>query len=465
MRQLSTLTLMLLAGLYCSYSAYAMGSISTLEKIVRDFYSLFPTRCAEAVKKWQGYPIDQCQNTKHLKVLDTNIIKSNKLFVMLQVTVKYERDGIEDTDFICVKLLKEKNGWTFEPWKLQEGRCPLTAETSQAAMEESILTDADNITDQELFQNGPTHTEVTGQSLERCWENYELRGNPSERKIRKLSIPDPGTMDKNLIKYAQRHSPQTDIPGSIRDVKISNGKKPIALTFDLCERADEKSGYDAAIVNYLRDNDIKATFYASGKWMKTHKERTKQLMADPLFEIGNHAWIHGNMRVLTGQRMRNQILWTQAQYYAIRKELNDMECITESDKKRIPWVPATFRFPYGTCSPESLNTLNEFGLAAIQWNIVTGDPARGQTAQGIANIVLKEAKPGAIIIAHANGRGHGTAQSLPLFIPKLRADGYKFVTVSELLRMGTPHAVSTCYELKPGDNVRYDKIFGKGTGE
>ncbi|WP_069472231.1 polysaccharide deacetylase family protein [Candidatus Marithrix sp. Canyon 246] len=39
-------------------------------------------------------------------------------------------------------------------------------------------------------------------------------------------------------------------------------KKIIALTFDLCERTKERTGYDAAIVNYLRKHHIKATFYA-----------------------------------------------------------------------------------------------------------------------------------------------------------------------------------------------------------
>jgi len=94
---------------------------------------------------------------------------------------------------------------------------------------------------------------------------------------------------------------------------------------------------------------------------------------------------------------------------------------------------------------------------------VTGDPSRKQSANSIAKTVLRNVKPGSIIIAHANGRGYNTAKALPLFIPKLRRQGYTFVTVSELLKSGKVITVETCYELKPGDNKKYDRLFGKGT--
>jgi peptidoglycan-N-acetylglucosamine deacetylase len=68
---------------------------------------------------------------------------------------------------------------------------------------------------------------------------------------------------------------------------------------------------------------------------------------------------------------------------------------------------------------------------------------------------LKRARPGSIVIAHANGKGRETARALPLFVPKLLAQGYRFVTVDELLAAGTPVAAKTCYEMRPGDNDHY----------
>jgi peptidoglycan/xylan/chitin deacetylase (PgdA/CDA1 family) len=99
--------------------------------------------------------------------------------------------------------------------------------------------------------------------------------------------------------------------------------------------------------------------------------------------------------------------------------------------------------------------------------VVTGDPAKGQSAQAIAQAVLAGVKRhrGAIVVAHANGRGWNTARSLSLFIPELRRQGYRFVTLSELLAAGRPVAVEACYEERPGDNRRYDALFGRGTGK
>ena len=60
------------------------------------------------------------------------------------------------------------------------------------------------------------------------------------------------------------------------------------------------------------------------------------------------------------------------------------------------------------------------------------------------------------MISHANGRGWNTAAALPLAIPKLKAMGYTFVTVSELLARGKPVITETCYDTHPGDTDRYD---------
>uniref|UniRef100_UPI0025CD32DD polysaccharide deacetylase family protein n=1 Tax=uncultured Thiodictyon sp. TaxID=1846217 RepID=UPI0025CD32DD len=317
------------------------------------------------------------------------------------------------------------------------------------------------------------HTQ--GQSyrvLERCWSRHALLGNAAEKHARRVQPPDVSGPSRALIEHAESTPSRRSaaVPDSIRWVDLRDPKgRVIALTFDLCEQANEQSGYDSEIVNYLREQDVQATFFAGGKWMRSHAERAKQLMADPLFEVGNHAWTHGNLRVLKGRAMREQILWTQAQYIGLRDALVDQCAATLGPDviDRIPQLPATFRFPYGTCSSESLAELADDGLAAVQWDIVTGDPGRGQTAEAIAEKVRKSVKPGrgSIVVMHANGRGFATAKALRTMIPELQHQGYQFVTVSKLLRMGTPHTVAECYEQTRGDNTRYDTLFGRGTGE
>ena len=253
---------------------------------------------------------------------------------------------------------------------------------------------------------------------------------------------------------------------SIRRIEPFGQRKVVALTFDLCERTGGVSGYDAPIIDYLRATKVSATFFAGGKWMRSHPEQTMQLMADPLFEVGNHSWTHDNLRLLHGKELETQILWAQAQYELLWEELASRAQRIGLDPQEmagIPKRPLTFRFPYGACSAEALQTLANYGLPAIQWDVVSGDPAPQQTADGIVQNVLHHTRPGSIVVFHANGREHGTADALPRLIPALQARGFTFVTVSELLQLGTVTASEECYELRPGDNRRYDTFSGSRT--
>ncbi len=328
------------------------------------------------------------------------------------------------------------------------------------------------------YPDGPSHGNMwrgdtlrtfgSRKIMQACWPGgRDLRAKRGEQKTRKTGPGARLSRPKRLLPHRNLAGLPKKLRRSIRRVDVG-GRKVVALTFDTGERNNDFAGYDGKIIDYLRDHRVKATFYFGGKWMATHPKRSMQLIADPLFEMGNHAWTHGNMRVLKGRAMESQILYTQAQYELILEQLWNHDCmrgIPDRELFKVPQQIPTFRYPYGTCSNESLNAVNRFGLPAVQWDVVTADPWRGQTAKGIARTVLSKTKPGSIVIMHSNGRGWKTAKALPLFIPKLMARGYKFVTVTELLLMGKPIATNTCYELKPGDNKRYDKIFGRGTGD
>jgi len=302
--------------------------------------------------------------------------------------------------------------------------------------------------------------------LKGCWNAKDLLGKDADRTVvRPYQSGEPNKPAKLIPQYTPKPL-QPNQYGSIRSVVVPTGTKVVALTFDLCERANERTGYDARIINYLRRNKIKATFFAGGKWMRSHPQQAKQLIADPLFEIGNHAWTHGNLRQLHGANLSNQVLWTQAQYELLRQDLVKSPCAQREgvvEIEKIPKIPYVFRFPYGTCDSEALNFLAEKGLAAIQWNVVTGDPTPKQTSGAIVKEVINKSKSGSIIIMHANGRGRATADALQAFVPRLTTKGFRFVTVSELLKSGHPQTAQECYELKPGDNIRYDRIFGEGT--
>jgi peptidoglycan/xylan/chitin deacetylase (PgdA/CDA1 family) len=288
-----------------------------------------------------------------------------------------------------------------------------------------------------------------------CWAPAALAAAPGESLVKKgdhhFDAPPP---EVQLAPFP----PIVPENGVVRRVKLPAGRKLIALTFDLCEQPGEVAGYDGAIVDYLRKENIKATFFAGGKWLRSHEERARQLMADPLFEIGSHSEAHRNLRGLESARLANEILGPQRAYETIRARLTETQCVRDVPGAESGIAPriTLFRFPYGACNPLSLQAVHEQGLRAIQWDVATGDPSPTASAEAIARAMVVRTRPGSIIVNHANGRGWHTAAALPLAIPKLRKMGFEFVTVSELLDAGEPVVAATCYDTKPGDTDRYD---------
>jgi peptidoglycan/xylan/chitin deacetylase (PgdA/CDA1 family) len=411
--------------------------------------------CGKAVILADGYSVERCQAISNLKLSDSiQIIKKQGNKQILQFSVSYQlaQQPFTTTE-ATIEVKRINDVWRVDFSSLKALHSKETTVVSEAP--KTVETKPESPISTAPLPASPL-IQPTG--LLSLWTADALQGKTGDEKIhwqRADFSPPLRTEPNNRLP-----SLNPEWQNSIRRVKLPSNKKWVALTFDLCERADEVAGYDRSIVNTLRNKHAKATFFAGGKWMQSHSEKTQQLMADNNFEIGNHGWTHGNLRVLQGERMQQQIVWTQAEYERQWDELHDKaKSAGLADlMTTVPKLPATLRFPFGTCSPESLQTTNEQGLSAIQWDVVSGDPAI--TVQ--ANTIVNETRAGSIVIFHANGRGRGTAAALPRIIDNLRAKGFEFVTVSELLAAGTPEAVDECYELKRGDNIAYDAKYREG---
>ncbi|MCH9806704.1 MAG: polysaccharide deacetylase family protein [Alphaproteobacteria bacterium] len=298
------------------------------------------------------------------------------------------------------------------------------------------------------------------QSDRMCWTPQQLSGKRGENRIRKwLKAAYKPLPDGRITPRSSNFKPTGR---AIRRVRLPPGRKLVAFTFDLCEQAYEISGYQGTIVDYLRQQGVQATFFAGGKWMLTHSERAEQIMGDPLFEIGNHAWEHRNFQLLSAQRMRTEIGGTQLAYQRAYDRLRESKCLDRTAQRpaymNAAPQPSLFRFPFGACTPQAIKAVESFGLHAIQWDVSSSDPWKGQSVKGIVRGVMKRVKPGSIVLFHANGRGWKTDNAIPILIRRLRKEGYKFVKVSELLRQGQPVYSTTCYDSRPGDVERYQGL-------
>ena len=195
----------------------------------------------------------------------------------------------------------------------------------------------------------------------------------------------------------------------------------VALTFDLCP-VRKGSGYDPAIVEYLAEHRIPATFFMSGKWMGTHDEAIEQLLGIGFFEIGTHGEVHAHLPMHTIEEQREEIrrpVTVLHEHYAHEATL--------------------FRPPYGEYNEATIAVVKALGLRFIQWTIESGDPDPALSTEQILNRVSKRAKPGSIIVFHANGKGKQTRQVIErLTIEVLPHKGLKPMTVSELLNCKRP---------------------------
>jgi peptidoglycan/xylan/chitin deacetylase (PgdA/CDA1 family) len=289
-----------------------------------------------------------------------------------------------------------------------------------------------------------------------CFAESDLKFSAAEKTIQRSNRKFDAAPDAN---------PSEPLPpvaaalrGSIRSVKLRDNEKIVALTFDLCEQLGEVAGYDGAIFDYLRREGVKTTIFAGGKWLRSHERRAEQLMLNPLFEIASHGDLHRNLRALDAAAMKAEIAGPGRSYAVLRTKADQRQCAAAT---AAPLSLRLFRFPFGACNTAALDAVNDAGLLAIQWNVSTGDPDPLRSAQQIARTMVAGARPGAIIIAHANGRGWNTAAALPIAIPKLKAMGYRFVTVSELIALGEPVISKTCYNARPGDTDRYDFLLAR----
>lgn len=198
----------------------------------------------------------------------------------------------------------------------------------------------------------------------------------------------------------------------------SNGDKVIALTFDdgpWDKQTDE-------ILDILEQNDAKATFFTVGQCISGH-EKELQRAASMGCEIGTHTWDHAEG---SGEGVSLIKMSTDERKQEVQKGLEAIKNATGQEASTI------FRCPGGNFDTSVATDLEGIVTAEIGWNVDTTDwkkPGADVIAQRI-----QSAGPGNIILMHDGGGDHSqTIEGLRQALPKLKEQGYSFITVQELL--------------------------------
>ncbi len=186
-------------------------------------------------------------------------------------------------------------------------------------------------------------------------------------------------------------------------------EKCIALTFD----DGPKPGVTEPLLDLLKSSNVAATFFVIGRHIQEFPELSKSIATNG-FEIDNHSYTHRSLVSLSKQEAVREMLQTQAAVYAITGKL-----------------PKYVRPPGGNWNNAVAADARKWGLTPCMWSVDVFD-SEIIGAQKIIETVLKQVKPGSIVLMH-NGKV-STLQALPTIIRELRAKGYTFVTVEALAR-------------------------------
>src|SRR5215831_15246729 len=81
--------------------------------------------------------------------------------------------------------------------------------------------------------------------------------------------------------------------------RVAIAEPAVALTFDACATKTHGYGFDHAIFDIIKSEQIPATIFVSGRWVEMHPDAMEELTRDPLIEFGDHSYDHPHMSDLT----------------------------------------------------------------------------------------------------------------------------------------------------------------------
>lgn len=188
-------------------------------------------------------------------------------------------------------------------------------------------------------------------------------------------------------------------------------EKKVYLTFD----AGFENGYTPAILDALKKNNVKATFFLVGNYLKTSPDLVKRMVEEGHI-VGNHTFSHPDMSKISSME-------------SFKKEISKLEeMYKEATGKDLPKY---YRPPQGKYNEENLKHAHELGYKTIFWSLAYVDWLTDkQPTKEHAFEKLSRVHPGAIVLLHSTSRTN--SEILDELINKWKGEGYTFGTLDEL---------------------------------
>lgn len=211
---------------------------------------------------------------------------------------------------------------------------------------------------------------------------------------------------------AETQAPGTSDSGSTatEDTEMSEEVKYIALTFDDGPNATTTND----VIDKLEKYGIVASFFLIGNNINDESAKAVKRAYDLGCEIDNHSRTHSDMTKLSAEEIKAEFEYTDEKAFEITGEHTKF-----------------FRPPYISVHQIVFDNIDVPFIAGIGAN----DWEDRITAEKRAQMILKQAKDGDIILLHDAEGNSQTVDALDTIIPELQKQGYKFVTVTELFKV------------------------------
>lgn len=219
--------------------------------------------------------------------------------------------------------------------------------------------------------------------------------------------PEPVKPKPKPVKPKPKPEPVKPLPKPNITRPIDPTKPMIALTFD-----DGPSAHTDRLLDIFKKYGGKGTFFVVGNLIDKRPNTVKRIVAEG-HDIGGHSWDHKKLTTLNEKALTDQIVKTRTK----------IKSITGVDTYLV-------RPPYGAHNEYVRGVAAKLGVPFINWSVDTVD-WKTKNAQAVYNEIMKSTKNGSIILCHDLHKT--TVDAMETVIPKLIADGYQLVTVSELL--------------------------------
>lgn len=190
--------------------------------------------------------------------------------------------------------------------------------------------------------------------------------------------------------------------------RVNTQEKKVALTLN-CAWNDSDI---TSILDTLKQQNCKVTFFMVGEWVKKYPEAAKKIK-EAGHEIASHSNTHPHVTQMTYEQNLQEI----------EESIKTIEDTTGA-------IAKLYRAPYGEYNNTVIQAANDKGLIPIQWSLDTLDYTNLTGTQMWERIKGKLSN-GDIILMH-NGTTH-TADSLQMILQNIKKEGYEIVPVSNLV--------------------------------